>query len=123
MCRTRRQQTHRRGDHYLMFQQCILNAALASRRCQAPVSWEVFPLFGRRQSAADYAVPQETVRFWREAERLLAMKVALRSHLAVLAFFLCGIVAAIWVLEAFTAALHNSQDNDWGAARALLHGL
>ncbi len=51
------------------------------------------------------------------------MKVALRSCLVALAFFLCGIVAVIWVLEAFAVALHNSQDNDWGPARALLHGL
>jgi hypothetical protein len=51
------------------------------------------------------------------------MKVALRSDLVALALFLCGIVAVIGVLEAFTVALHNSQDNDWGPARALLHGL
>ena len=56
-------------------------------------------------------------------EQLKAMKVALRSYLVALAFFLCGIMAVIGVLEAFTVALHNSQDNDWGPARALLHGL
>src|SRR6266446_2735183 len=56
-------------------------------------------------------------RYPREAEQLKAMKVALRSHLAALAYFLCGIAAAIWALEAFGVALHNSQDNDWGPAR------
>src|SRR5260370_320250 len=51
------------------------------------------------------------------------MKVALRSYLVALVFFLGGIVAIIWVLEAFGVALHNSQDNDCGPARALLRGL
>ena len=74
-------------------------------------------LRNRRQKATDRG------KFSRGTEQLRAMKVALRSHVAALAFVLCGIVAVIWVLEAFTVALHNSQDNDWGPARALLHGL
>src|SRR4029077_9842560 len=87
-------------------------------------------LFWRRQSAAGSPVPTGSEReaakrgrYPREAEQLKAMKVALRSHLAAQAYFLCGIAAAIWALEAFGVALHNSQDNDWGPARALLHGL
>jgi hypothetical protein len=51
------------------------------------------------------------------------MRAPARDRLIALAIFSGGLVAAIWVLQAFTVAIHNSQDNDWGAARALLHGL
>jgi hypothetical protein len=50
------------------------------------------------------------------------MKVAARSHLLKIALLICGIAAIIGVLDALTVALDNSQDNDWGAARALLQG-
>jgi Glycosyltransferase family 87 len=48
---------------------------------------------------------------------------ALRDRITASAVILCGLVAVILVLEAFSGALHNSHDNDWGPARALLHGL
>jgi hypothetical protein len=51
------------------------------------------------------------------------LRVTIRSHLTALALFLCGIVAIVWVLEAFAVALHDSHDSDWGPARALLQGL
>jgi Glycosyltransferase family 87 len=48
---------------------------------------------------------------------------AVRDRIAASTIILCGLVAVILVLEAFGVALHNSHDNDWGPARALLHGL
>ena len=51
------------------------------------------------------------------------MKAAICGPLATSAIFLCGLVASIWVGEAFGVALSDSHDNDWGAAHALLQGL
>jgi len=48
------------------------------------------------------------------------MSLDLLVHVALLMF---AIAAAVLVFEALTAALRDSRDNDWGAARTLLRGL
>jgi Glycosyltransferase family 87 len=44
-------------------------------------------------------------------------------QLVLLAMLLCGLAAVVLVAHAFALALDNSHDNDWGPARALLHGV
>src|SRR5277367_2818932 len=50
------------------------------------------------------------------------MTTRLTRSLLVVSVLVAMTVAAVWVAEAFAVALKNSQDNEWGPARALLDG-
>jgi len=50
------------------------------------------------------------------------MRFRASSCLVWLAIFLLGLVAAMWLRQGVLIALNDSQDNNWGAARALLNG-